>query len=121
MRVLRCEHWPLDKALIRGLLTATEQLRRHSPQTQATKAQMERSNSEERDQIDRPPVPHEDEAASEPGTSSEAFQSDDWWRASAPESDWAQPVSTLQPRKSGSGRKSARLMFIFAAAQICFR
>ena len=54
---------------------------------------MERSNSEERDQIDRPPVPHEDEAASEPGTSSEAFQSDDWWRATAPESDWAQPVS----------------------------
>ena len=55
---------------------------------------MERSNSEERDQIDRSPAPpEEDEAASESGTSSEPFQSDDWWRASAPESDWAQPVS----------------------------
>jgi hypothetical protein len=54
---------------------------------------MERSNSEERDQIDRPPAPREDEAASEPGTGSEAFQSDDWWRESTPESDWAQPVS----------------------------
>ena len=54
---------------------------------------MERSNSEERDQIDRPPAPPEDDAASESGTSSEPFQSDDWWRASAPESDWAQPVS----------------------------
>ena len=51
---------------------------------------MERPNSEERDQIDRPPS--EDEAAAETA-SAEALQSDDWWRATAPESDWAQPVS----------------------------
>ena len=44
------------------------------------KAQMESSNNEERDQIDRPPASREDEAASEPGTSSEASQSDEWWR-----------------------------------------
>jgi hypothetical protein len=55
---------------------------------------MDRPNSEERDQIERPPVPHEDETTSEPGKSSEEFKSDAWWRASAPESDWAQPVST---------------------------
>lgn len=55
---------------------------------------MDSSNSEERDQIDRPPARPEDEEASGPGTSSEAFQSDEWWRASAPESDWAQPSST---------------------------
>src|SRR3954452_4751673 len=54
---------------------------------------MERSNSEERDQIDRSPAPPEEDAGSESGTSSEPFQSDDWWRASAPESDWAQPIS----------------------------
>ena len=53
---------------------------------------MERSNSEERDQIDRPPVPRGEEAASEADTNSEDLQSDEWWRASAPESDWAQPV-----------------------------
>ena len=56
---------------------------------------MDSSNSEERDQIDRPPAPREDEATSEPGTSSEAFQSGEWWRESAPESDWAQPVSNV--------------------------
>ena len=67
---------------------------------------MERSNSEERDQIDRPPAPPEQEAASEPGTSSEAFQSDDWWRASAPESDWAQPVSNAAATEIGQ-RKEA--------------
>jgi hypothetical protein len=67
---------------------------------------MERSNSEERDQIDRPPAPPEEEAASEPGTSSEAFQSDDWWRASAPDSDWAQPVSNAAATEIGQ-RKEA--------------
>ena len=54
---------------------------------------MERSNSEERDQIDRPPTPREAEAAPDPEEGHEAIQSDEWWRASAPESDWAQPVS----------------------------
>ncbi|MEP6585604.1 MAG: hypothetical protein ABJB70_02645 [Candidatus Udaeobacter sp.] len=62
---------------------------------------MESSKSEERDQIDRPPAPREDEAASEPGTSSEAFQSDDWWRESAPESDWAQPVANAAATEIG--------------------
>ena len=63
---------------------------------------MERSNSEERDQIDRPPVPREDEAASEPGTTSE---SDEWWRASAPESDWAQPVSNAAATEIGQRKE----------------
>ena len=66
---------------------------------------MDSSNSEERDQIDRPPARPEDEAASEPGTSSEAFQSDEWWRASAPESDWAQPVSNVAATEIGQRRK----------------
>jgi hypothetical protein len=70
---------------------------------------MERSNSEERNQIDEPPVPHEEEAVSDPGGTSEALQSDDWWRASAPESDWAQPVSNAgsaeieQQKEHGTG------------------
>jgi hypothetical protein len=66
---------------------------------------MERSNSEERDQIDRPPGPDEDESVSEPGASSEAFQSDDWWRASAPESDWAQPVSNAAGTETGQRKE----------------
>jgi len=66
---------------------------------------MESSNSEERDQIDQPPVPRQDEAASEPGTSSEAFQSDEWWRASAPESDWAQRVSNPTTTEIGQRKE----------------
>src|SRR5437763_16644441 len=66
---------------------------------------MESSNSEERDQIARPPAPRQDEAASDPGTSSEAFQSDEWWRASAPESDWAQPVSNPTTTEIGQRKE----------------
>jgi len=48
---------------------------------------MDSSNSEERDQIEPSPAPREDEVTSEPGTTPEDLQSDDWWRASAPDSD----------------------------------
>ena len=68
---------------------------------------MERSNSEERDQIDRPSVPRGEEAASEADTNSEAFQSDEWWRASAPESDWAQPVSNAAATETGPRKEAA--------------
>jgi len=106
MGVLRCEHWLLDKALIRGLLTGTEKVTATAARKpKLPKAQMESSKSEERDQIDRPPAPREDEAASEPGTSSEAFQSDDWWRESAPESDWAQPVSNAAATEIGQRKE----------------
>lgn len=69
------------------------------------RVQMERSNSEERDQIDQPSVPHEDEAVSDPAATSEALQSDDWWRSSAPESDWAQPVSNTGPTEVGQRKE----------------
>ena len=68
---------------------------------------MESSNSEERDQIDRPPAPREDEVTSEPGTSSEAFQSDDWWRATPPESDWAQPVANAAATEIGQRKEKS--------------
>jgi hypothetical protein len=68
---------------------------------------MEHSNSEENDQIYRPPVRQEEESAPEPGTSPEGLQSDDWWRASPPESDWAEPVTDAAaaevPRAKTSG------------------
>lgn len=62
---------------------------------------MERPNSEERDQIDRSPVREEEEPAPEGEASAEAFQSDEWWRASAPSSDWAEPVSETPATESG--------------------
>src|SRR5215472_6971805 len=74
--------------------------------TKLVKVQMEDSNSEEREQIDRPPVRHEEESA---GTSPEALQSDDWWRASPPASDWAEPVvdsAAAEVARAGDSGKS---------------
>ncbi len=71
---------------------------------------MENSNSEERDQIDRPPVREEEEQAPESGTSPETFQADDWWRASPPVSDWAEPVEdseTSEPVQTHDSRTTA--------------
>ena len=68
---------------------------------------MDSSNSEERDQIERPPARREEETTSEPGPSSEAFQPDDWWRANPPESDWAQPVSAAATPETGRRKEGS--------------
>ena len=67
---------------------------------------MEHSNSEERDQIDQPPVRQEEEPAPETGTGPEAFQSDDWWRATPPASDWAEPVTAAEVAEPSRARDS---------------
>ncbi|MGE5208857.1 MAG: hypothetical protein ACM3KL_05935 [Alphaproteobacteria bacterium] len=67
---------------------------------------MEHSNSEERDQIDRPPVREEEEPVLETGTSPESFESDDWWRASPPVSDWAEPVADTEATEPASASDS---------------
>src|SRR5437763_17172181 len=77
-----------------GFGTTTEELGREQPENPSYyKSKMERSNSEERDQLDRTSVRQEEASAPEPGTSPEAFQSDDWSRASPPASDCAEPVT----------------------------
>jgi len=61
------------------------------PQPKSIEAQMESSDSEERDQTDTPPVPQEEEPTPEAGENVESAQSDEWWRASEPAPDWNQP------------------------------
>jgi hypothetical protein len=63
-------------------------------------AQMERSDSEQRDQIDPPPVWQEEGSAPEPTASPEHLQSDDWWSASPPASDWSEPVTDAPPAEA---------------------
>ena len=79
---------------------------------------MESSNSEERDQIDRPPVPREDEAGSESAASAEGFQSDEWWRASAPTSDWAEPVSDAAATEIGQRKETGTADIYFCGRRV---
>ena len=64
-----------------------------SGQPKSIEAQMEASDSEEREQTDSPPVPREDEPAPEAGANVESVQSDNWWSASELEPDWAQSAT----------------------------
>ena len=57
-------------------------------------AQMESSNREERaEETDSPPVPQGDEPTPEAGATVESVQSKEWWSASGPAPDWAEPVT----------------------------
>ncbi len=67
-------------------------------------SQIESSNSEERDQADRPPVSQEDEPVREPATDEGAAQAEDWWSASQQAADWAStpaavPATDVNPPK----------------------
>src|SRR6266542_3096402 len=60
-------------------------------QPKSIEAQMESSDSEERDETDSPPVPQGEEPMPEVGENVESAQSEEWWRASEPAPDWSQP------------------------------
>jgi len=50
-----CDHWVLDKAFTSALVTAVKMPKSHG-EPNPIESQIESSNSEERDQADRPPV-----------------------------------------------------------------
>src|SRR5215471_11055560 len=85
-----------------------------------TEAQMERSNSEEREQTDRPQVPEVDAPAREPGPSPEAFQYEEWWSASPPTSDWAQPVAGAAAAEIAEGKDSGTADVYFCGRTALF-
>ena len=60
-------------------------------QPKSIEAQMESSNSEERDQTDSPSVPQEEESMPEVGENVESAQAQEWWSASEPAPEWSQP------------------------------
>src|SRR5205809_4634097 len=60
-------------------------------QPKSIEAQMESSDSEERDETDSPPVPQGEEPMPEVGENVESAQPEEWWRASEPAPDWSQP------------------------------
>ena len=62
-------------------------------QPKSIEAQMESSNSEEREQTDSPPVPQEEGTVPEAGANVESVQSDDWWNESPVAPDWSEPVT----------------------------
>src|SRR6266436_8048820 len=92
VRVPRCEDRVLDRAFRWDLVIRHRNtMPKSHPEPKSIEAQMESSDSEERDQADTPPVPQEEEPTPEAGENVESAQSDEWWRASEPAPDWTQP------------------------------
>jgi hypothetical protein len=70
-------------------------------------AQMESSNSEEREEAVGTPVPQEDEPMPEAGANVESVQSEDWWSASAIAPDWDESASEAPPKEIISRKEPA--------------
>jgi hypothetical protein len=69
-------------------------------QPKSIETEMESSNSEEREQADSPPAPQEDGPVEEqPTVGAESVQSEEWWSASEPAPDWAQPATEATDTK----------------------
>jgi hypothetical protein len=72
-------------------------MRKSSGEPKSIEAEIESSNSEEREQTEGPDVPQADEPLQDAATNAEAAQSDDWWSASEQPADWADPATSDPP------------------------
>ena len=72
-------------------------MRKSSGEPKSIEADIESSNSEEREQTEGPDVPEADEPLEGAATNAEAAQSDDWWSASEQPADWADPPTSDPP------------------------
>jgi hypothetical protein len=73
-------------------------MRKSSGEPKSIEAEIESSNSEEREETDSPEVPQADEPFQDAAASAEAAQTDDWWRASQQAGDWAEPGPSDPPQ-----------------------
>jgi len=76
-------------------------MRKSSDDPKSIEAEIESSNSEERDQTEDSDVPQADSPAQDAGANAEAAQSEDWWSMSQQTADWAEPAKT-DPAENGT-------------------
>jgi hypothetical protein len=65
-----------------------------SGEPKSIEAEIESSNSEEREQTEGPEVPEADQPLRETAANEESAQSDDWWSASEQGTDWSEPAAS---------------------------
>src|SRR6266576_4265608 len=101
-----CDDWVLDKAFTSAMVTTVKMPKSHG-EPEPTEAQIESSNSEERDQAERPLGSQEDEPARAAARNLGTGESEDWWSASQQAADWASPpaapaTDVNPPKESGT-------------------
>lgn len=95
-------------------------MRKSSGEPKSIEAEIESSNSEEREETEGSDVSQADEPLQDAATNAEAALSDDWWSASQPAADWGNLPRPILPRMSLALRSRAQLMSISAATRVSF-
>lgn len=72
-------------------------MRKSSGEPKSIEAEIESSDSEEREQTDGPDVPQADEPPRDAATNPEGAQSEDWWSATQQAADWGEPATGDPP------------------------
>jgi hypothetical protein len=73
-------------------------MRKSSGEPKSIEADIESSNSEEREQTESSDVPRADEPVQDPATNAEVAQSDDWWSMSQQGADWGESAASETPK-----------------------
>jgi hypothetical protein len=81
-------------------------MRKSSGEPKSIEAEIESSNSEEREETEGSDVPPVDEPVQDSGASAEAAQSDDWWSMSQQTVDWGEPARSDPPKDVTSSKES---------------
>jgi hypothetical protein len=81
-------------------------MRKSSSEPKSIEAEIESSNSEEREQTEGSDVPQVDEPVRDVAPNEEAPQSDDWWSMSQPPADWGEPAASDPPEDVTPSKES---------------
>ena len=81
-------------------------MRKSSGEPKSIEAEIESSNSKEREQTEDSDVPPVDEPVQDSGASAEAAQSDDWWSMSQQTVDWGEPAASDPPEDVTPSKES---------------
>jgi hypothetical protein len=94
-------------------------MRKSSGEPKSIEAEIESSDSEEREQTDGPDVPQTDEPPQDPAPNPEGAQSDDWWSASQQAADWGEPA-TGDPPEDVAPSKEPRAADVYFCGHTSF-
>jgi hypothetical protein len=94
-------------------------MRKSSREPKSIEAEIESSNSEEREQTEGLDVPQADEPVQDATTNAEGAQSDDWWTASQQPADWADP-GTSDPSEEVAPSKEPRTADVYFCGHTTF-
>src|SRR2546430_8976368 len=87
-------------------------MRKSSGEPKSIEAEIESSNSEERDQTEDSDVPQADTPAQDAATDAEPAQSEDWWSMSQQTADWAEPA-TAAPSENATTSNEPRTADVY--------